>query len=84
MSDVGNELDQQAAVHQAIQTTADPDLGEGTLLTRWVVIAEWMRTDGSRPLMRLAADGMQVWEARGLMYEGLNEGGWGEIVEEEE
>lgn len=63
----------EQSVHEAIQGAPDAD---GSILTRWVSVAEWMLPSGERTLSRIYTDGLDDWELRGLLHEGLREGIW--------
>jgi hypothetical protein len=75
--------DVEVDVAQAIASSQD----DGMLLG-FVVVAEWLSTDGDRYLSRMSADGegdpgaVPTWQRRGYLSEALTE--WGQDDEEDE
>lgn len=79
---VGNAKVHAEQVHAAIQEGPDVP-AEDAVLVKWVVIADWMHTDGTRELTRIAPAGMPIWELRGLCREGTQDG-WAEEADDDE
>lgn len=70
------------AVHAAIQANPPADFVEkGALLTQWVVVAEWVTSDGQKWLSRMESEGLTAWDRKGMLFEGL--WSWGEAEEGE-
>lgn len=65
------------AVHAVLQENAGPDQGD-CVLTTWAVVAEWMHSDGSRTMTRMHPYRTPLWQAKGLWFEALHAGGWGD------
>jgi len=70
----------QEVIHEAIQSsTEDSDLAGG-LLTGWVLVCEWMNTDGALWMSRLTSDGLPTWRSDGML-EHTKSGSWPEEEE---
>lgn len=68
-------------LHAAIQEHACPL--PGAFLTGWVLIAEWVDTDGKRWLSRRMADDTTPWAADGMFHAGLSDD-WADGDEDDE
>lgn len=49
---------------------------EGDYLVSWIVIAEWLHTDGQRSLSMSQSEEMTPWARRGILEDALTEEGW--------
>ena len=63
-------------IHEAIQASrCENDKLDQSVLVGWVVIAEWVGSDGTRSLVRMSgtAGGSQPapWQTRGYLHEAL-------------
>jgi hypothetical protein len=67
----------KSELHAAIQSQAADDrrVPEGALLTRWVLVREFVTPSGGKALDRMTGtlDGseLSVWDAKGFLYEAL-------------
>jgi hypothetical protein len=60
-------------IEGAIGSTGPQALhGEG-MLTGWVLVAEWMDTQGERWLSKFASEGSTQWQIQGYMHHSLYE-----------
>jgi hypothetical protein len=66
--------DARKQVHEIVQSTNDsqPDL-DGSILTNWVLIAEWSDVEGERWLSRLTGcsggeDSPPNWQSEGMLH----------------
>jgi hypothetical protein len=50
----------------------------GTIVTKWVMVAEIMRSDGTRSLARTWSESCATWDVEGLLAAGLDSGYWDE------
>jgi len=75
---------QQAAVAQAIQTQLFPDEHPGSLLTNWVVVAEFVAPDGEPYLIRADSENMTVWLRAGMLQDALDNFDWSKEEYEDE
>jgi hypothetical protein len=66
-------------VENSITAYLHEDYDEGAILTGWVVIAEYMSSDGIPGIAAFAAEGMPYWKINGLIEAAPHE-----IVYEEE
>lgn len=76
MSDEAEFAGQARRIQDALQDVgpppADPDDEEdadiaGTaVLTRWLVITEWMATDGTRWIAKIRSESTSQWDADGM------------------
>jgi hypothetical protein len=48
----------------------------GDYLVSWVLIAEWLHTDGHRSLAMSNSEEMTPWLRRGIISDALDEEGW--------
>lgn len=55
----------------ALEGEPEQDAPGGGVLVGWVLVAEWMGTDGERWLSRLAMD-LPSWQVRGYLNEALH------------
>lgn len=85
MSDFDNEYDDEETLATLAQAIShDPPLSDGepveALLTKFVLVAEWMDADGNRWLTRRHGTGQgggsTIWDAKGMMHEGLFGTSW--------
>ena len=68
--------DSRQAIHDAIQASRnDNEKLDQAVLVGWIVIAEWVASDGTRSLVRMSgtAGGSQPapWQTRGYLHEAL-------------
>lgn len=66
----------QVTLEDAVQRHIVP---EGGMLTRWVVIAEWMDADGHKDLIAENATDMEQWDVDGLLQYALNNVDWEDV-----
>jgi len=59
---------QQARIQTGIQDNAPVPEAR---LSGWTIIADWKMPGGQRILTRMSSADTPVWEARGLMHEGI-------------
>ncbi len=78
---MSNASNTREHLHGAIQGTIaiDEELPEGTVLTGWVTVAEWMAPNGDRWLSRVDGGpipdkGLPAWQSQGYLYNALFEG----------
>lgn len=75
MGEVEDTIREGISTH--IQAHARPlDIPEGSVLTGWALVEEWMKPDGEKVLMRGWSVGMTSWGANGLWHEALFGTGW--------
>ena len=73
MDDPFKELDEvdvfdaETRIEQAIRAYDKETLGNGALLTGWVIIAEWVDEDGHPDLTAFAREGMPYWRINSLI-----------------
>lgn len=65
----------QDRVAVALQQCNPHSMPEGSLLTGWVVVAEFMDPNGEKWLTRLSHPGSSVWTTDGLLHYGLHKMG---------
>ena len=68
--------DSRQTIHDAIQASRnDNEKLDQAVLVGWIVIAEWVGSDGTRSLVRMSgtAGGAQPapWQTRGYLHEAL-------------
>jgi hypothetical protein len=73
----GQDKQQATDIGDAIQAHHAVDTPEGSILVKWVVVADWCKPDGERCLTRIHSDGETIWEAFGLLHAGIGLG-WDE------
>ncbi len=71
----------RAEIGAALQQTPPPDMDEGSLVTGWVIVAEWMTPEGERRIEGLQAETTTGWLRQGLFYNALHE--WPATEEED-
>lgn len=59
--------DAETQIENAIRAYERETGGDGVLLVGWVVIAEWVDTDGNPALSAFAREGMPYWRIDGLI-----------------
>lgn len=65
--------DAETRLEQAIIAYEKESLGDGVLLTGWVVVAEWIDSDGNPNLSAFAREGMPYWRIDALLEAAPNE-----------
>lgn len=65
--------DAETRIEQAIIAYEKESLGDGVLLTGWVVVAEWIDSDGNPNLSAFAREGMPYWRIDALLEAAPNE-----------
>lgn len=58
------------AVESAVTSYLREDYDDAAILTGWVVVAEYMSSDGVPCLAAFAAEGMPYWKINGLIDAG--------------
>lgn len=69
--------DDQERIHAALQECrpeVEDGLGpdDGSLVVGWVVVSEWMATDGQRWLTKLTHENCTTWQQQGYLHNALN------------
>lgn len=59
--------DAEKQIENAILAYEKESEGEGVLLTGWVVVAEWINTDGEPELSAFAREGLPYWRINALL-----------------
>lgn len=49
---------------------------KGDYLVSWIVVAEWLHTDGHRSLAMASNEEMTPWLRRGILEDAIEEQGW--------
>jgi hypothetical protein len=77
VADDSQLADDRALIHEALER-AKPRAIQGltSVLTGWVVVAEYMDADGDKWLSRFQSEGMTTWSRAGLLHEGLQGSTW--------
>lgn len=65
--------EERALIREALQKAAPRAASEAgiSILTAWVVVAEWQNVDGDKTLTRLREEGTTTWMERGMLHECL-------------
>jgi hypothetical protein len=58
-------------MHAALQSISQDEMPAGAVLTGWVLVSEWMDTDGERWLTKGHSASKAEWEAAGMHHEAL-------------
>ena len=67
----------RAALHEAIQRDAAPSDEPGAVLTGWVLIAEFLDTEGAKWLaMRSGPEELTAWAREGFLHRALYDDSW--------
>jgi hypothetical protein len=65
--------DAEKKIEDALLAYEKESGGDGALLTGWVVVAEWINTDGEPELTAYAREGMPYWRIDALLEAAPNE-----------
>lgn len=64
----------RAGIEETLQT--HPPREQTALLTRWVVIAEYVDDENKPWLSRIDSEGMTVWLRKGMLFDALHDDDW--------
>lgn len=67
MTNDGRYAELQASLHAAVSKAINDHEEDASYLTRFVVLAEVVDSEGDRALWQVAADGMKRWDTLGLL-----------------
>lgn len=70
-----NSDPQRDAIHDVLQANSPAHTERGGILTGWVVVTEWMDTEGERWLAKAHSSSLVPWSASGFHHEALY-GNW--------
>jgi len=70
---MADEVSPEDAVNAAITQYLHADYENAALVTGWIVVAEFMTTEGTPDITAFAAAGMPYWKINGMLDAAPNE-----------